>query len=345
MQIIHVYVHPSSFVLKDEAILSSVGPCKPYHFKVNKKWSLPWAMLQQFFFLVFKGWKCQLFVIQFAGYHSFLPCLFARLTGKKSIIIACGTDCVSFPGIGYGNFFKSLLRMFTRGSYRLCSHIAPKHETLWFCEYHYDTHEPAAQGIKAFLKNLPEKYTPITNGYDPEKWPLLNLKRKNRSLITVSGAFEYPFQVQLKGIDLILQAAEALPDYHFTIAGVPDWKRKELERCNVTVLPAQKQDELARLFNEHEYYIQVSMAEGFPNALCEAMLCGCTPIVSEVFSMPEIVAQQGCILSKRNREDFIQVLTHCEPDNPESNRLRIQDHYPIKKRETELRALIKSLIG
>ena len=34
----------------------------------------------------------------------FLPILFSKIFFKKSIVVAGGTDCVSFPSIGYGNF-------------------------------------------------------------------------------------------------------------------------------------------------------------------------------------------------------------------------------------------------
>ena len=162
-----------------------------------------------------------MFIVQFSGYHAFLPTLFARISGKKSIIISGGTDCVSFPGIGYGYFNKPILKTFTKWSYQLCHHILPKHESLWYCDYHYDSNEPSAQGIKAFIPHLKTPHTVITNGYDPEQWPLLNLERKKNSFITLSGAFEYPFQVQLKGIDLILEVAPHFPACTFTIAGVP----------------------------------------------------------------------------------------------------------------------------
>ena len=63
------------------------------------------------------------------------------------------------------------------------------------------------------------------------------------------------------GADLILEAAVAFPDYHFTIAGVPEWKKLDVKSNNVTILPPIPHNDLHRLFNEHEYYLQLSMAE------------------------------------------------------------------------------------
>jgi len=348
MRILHTYLHASSFVNKDQAFFETLGTVRRFQFDVRKKYLLPLVFLQQFYHLLIYGFRTDIFICQFAGYHSFLPSLFAKITGKKSLIIAGGTDCVSFPGIGYGNFYRPILRDFTKWSYQLCSHICPKHDTLWFTEYHYDSAEPHQQGIKAFVPTIQDKYTVIRNGYDPEKWPLLKLNRKSKSFITVSGAFEYPFQVQLKGIDLILEAAVEFPDYHFTIAGVPDWKKLEVKSNNVTILPPIPHNDLHRIFNEHEYYLQLSMAEGFPNALCEAMLCGCTPIVSNVFSMPEITGNTEMAISMRNAHELTSVLKKANTPNESTqhtNRKLISERYRNTERTRELEKVIKRLVN
>lgn len=342
MKIVHTFLNRSSFVNKDSALFKTTGVVSEFEFAVRKKYLLPFVFLKQLFFILFHGWNTNVFINQFAGYHSFLPSLFARLTGKKSIIISGGTDCVSFPGIGYGNFYRPILRDFTRWSYQLCTHICPKHETLWFTNYDYDQSEPFQQGISVFTPGLKNKTTIINNGYDSKNWPLLNLQRKKKSYITVSGAFEYPFQIQLKGIDLILKAAKELPEHSFTIAGVPPWKKFEDLPSNVQILPPVKHDELHLLFNEHEFYIQISMAEGFPNALCEAMLCGCTPIVSNVFSMPEITKGIGGVLKHRSVDEFTSLLKITEPAATSLPRSAIEDRFGISAREKNLIALLKN---
>jgi len=347
IRIFHCYTHPSSFILKDSKIFSVLGKSHNYYFKVAAKWMLPFTFFIQFIQIILFGWRIKLFVIQFAGYHSFLPCLFARFTGKKSLIIAGGTDCVSYPGIGYGNFYRPILRNFTAWSYRLCSAIAPKHETLWYCRYDFDDREPREQGISAFVKGIVDKHKVIHNGYDVTKWhPDPKVVRRPKSFITISGAFEYPFQVSLKGIDLILEVAPFFPDCEFTIAGVPDWKKLDVHSDNIKVLPPIPHHELPEIFSNHTYYMQLSMAEGFPNALCEAMLCGCTPIVSEVFSMPEIVGESGYILEKRDvsllRKLLERVLLE-GPPSTEKNHGLIATRYPAERREKELLELIRSM--
>jgi glycosyltransferase involved in cell wall biosynthesis len=346
MKIIHTYLSNSSFIKKDASFFAEIGELSNYEFKIKSKFLLPFSFLSQLFFLLTSGWNATIFIIQFSGYHALLPVLFARLTGKKSVIISGGTDCVSFPGIGYGYFNKPILKTFTKWSYQLCLHILPKHESLWYCDYHYEANEPSAQGIKAFIPHLKTPYTVITNGYDPEQWPILNLERKKNSFITLSGAFEYPFQVQLKGIDLILEVAPHLPECTFTIAGVPPQIQLNVQSDNIIIIPPIPHHELAALFNTYEYYLQLSMAEGFPNALCEAMLCGCTPVVSDVFSMSEIVSDKKYILNKKDKTFFQNLLLSIlksGPLNAEQSRNKISSRYSLSIRKNRLKSVLENL--
>lgn len=344
--ILHCFLNRSTFIMKDQSILEDTSKTDTYHVKITRKTYLPIALVRQFLFLLFSGWRYRLFVIQFAGYHSLLPCLFAKLTGRKSLIIAGGTDCVSFPGIRYGNFYRPLLKDFTRWSYLLCDAIAPKHLTLWEYDYHYDKHEPSKQGILHFTGMTRKQVVPIENGYDTQKWSLTQPDRIKNSFITVTGALEYPFQSQLKGIDMILQLAAKHPECTFTIAGVPRTDFFGSISENVCLLPPVKNESLVELFNTQEYYMQLSMAEGFPNALCEAMLCGCTPIVSSVFSMPEIVGDNGYILTHRDTLELDRLMENVlrnGPKNPSAVRSQISERYSIQVRAEKLRNLVLSL--
>jgi glycosyltransferase involved in cell wall biosynthesis len=256
---------------------------------------------------------------------------------------------VSFPPIRYGNFYKSGLGLFTKWSYQLASHLSPKHYSLFDYDYRYDASIPQKQGIKNFVPGINKPLTVITNGYDDTKFYRSSEKIKN-SFITVSGGFEYPFQVALKGIDLILQAAERFPECSFTIVGVPEWKKLDVRSNNVKLLPPVKNSELQPLYSKHQFYLQLSMAEGFPNALCEAMLCECVPIVSNVFSMSEIVADAGFILEHRKIDELISLLNSAINNQQHSDksilaRKLISENYPLSLRTEKLKKLVLSLIN
>lgn len=343
--ILYFHTGKSSFVDGDFRIFQSLGKCNQFSFTVASKKAVPLLFLKQFLFLLRHLPSTRLYVCQFAGYHSFLPALIGKIFDKKCLIISGGTDCVSYPNIGYGNFQKPLLRTFTKWSFQLASHLSPKHESLVYHEYNYDSKEPTAQGIKAFLPNLIKPTTIITNGYDPEKWkPMAD--RKPNTFITLCGGWQFPFQEELKGIDLILAVAPHFPEYTFAIAGVPKWKKLNIQSKNIELLPPINNNELPAIFSRYEFYMQLSMAEGFPNALCEAMLCGCIPIVSNVFSMPEIIDGNGILLRHRSVEELKSLLQVLRQRNysPESVRESIAKRYPISKRQSELKQLCIDLM-
>jgi glycosyltransferase involved in cell wall biosynthesis len=83
--------------------------------------------------------------------------------------------------------------------------------------------------------------------------------------------------------------------------------------------------------------MQLSISEGFPNAICEAMLSGCVPIGSDVAAIPEIIGDTGFILKKRNADmlrELVQKAIGClELDALSvSARERIASRYPLRKR-------------
>jgi glycosyltransferase involved in cell wall biosynthesis len=345
--ILFFYNHLSSFVKKDIDILAESYNVRPHDFLPKSKLHTPVSFIKQFFFLLIGIGSTDLVLVQFAGYHSFLPALFGWLFRIPCLIVVGGTDAHYFPGIGYGNWQKPVLRTFTKLSFRFCSHIAPKHATLMNCAYTYALDEPQQQGVYARIPGLQTPYTEITNGYDEIKWHCVAPKKPN-TFITVSGAWEYHFQQQLKGIDLILHVAPQFPHCEFIILGVDNDSRIHATSPNVKVLPAVKNEELIKIFSSCEYYLQLSMAEGFPNALCEAMLCECIPIGSDVFSIPEIIGNSGFVLQEHNADDLSALLKQALLADKQSLRTkarhRIAANYTIKKRKKRLLQLCAALM-
>jgi glycosyltransferase involved in cell wall biosynthesis len=348
MAILYFHTGSSSFVNKDISILSEIDEVKVFAFSSDKKWKTPFLLIKQKLFIIRHLFSTKLYVAQFAGYHGYLPGLFARLTGENFLVIAGGTDCVSFPAIGYGNFNKKLLGLFTKLSFKLATHVSPKHKTLISYNYSYDNNIPAEQGIKAFVKKYNTPTTVIPNGYDDTQFYKSTDKKKN-SFITVTGGLEFSFQQQLKGIDLILKIANEFPDCEFTIVGVPSTIKLPITSANVKTIPPTKNNELQKLYSEHQFYLQLSMAEGFPNALCEAMLCECVPIVSNVFSMPEIIESSGFVLNERNEELLKSLIQSAINDNELDSRGKlgrkiISEKYSLTNRKEKLITLVKGLI-
>lgn len=335
----------STFVKKDLQIIEENYHIRTFRFAPVKKWHTPFILLRQCIFLAANVRSASLVICQFAGYHSLLPVLFANWYRKPSLIISGGTDCVSFPSIHYGAFAKKYLREFTIRSYKKASCISPVHESLIHCAYTYQDADFREQGIKAFIPDIKTPMHVIYNGYDPVAW-IASGTRERKRFITVLAGTKYTFSRVLKGLDLIEGVASFFPDCTFVILGTGREGQKS-SATNVSYIPFMENEKLPSEFSKATYYIQLSISEGFPNALSEAMLCGCVPIVSDVGSMPDITGNCGFILTQRNVELLralinralsadTETLGHCARD-------RVMQKYSLEKRRHDLLKLLSDL--
>lgn len=345
-QIIYIHNGLSTFVEKDIAILNEVYDVKIFHFKVKVKWKVVFSFMQQFLFLLRFGFRSKAFVIQFGGYHSYLPVIFAKLTGKKSVIVLGGTDCVSFPSILYGSFYKKNLGYFTGKSLQGASLLLPVDETLVDYKYTYQPNDFPRQGYRFHAPYVKTAHKVIYNGYDSTKWKAL--PKEPNSFITVGANFGSRFGKALKGVDILLETAKELPNCKFYLVGGA--LLNESVPSNVELLPLIPNNELVKLVGEKQFYLQLSMSEGFPNALCEAMLCECIPIVSNVGAMPMIVEENGFILPVKDKEILKSLIAEAldlssKKEMGELARNSIIQRFPLERRKKELIETMNSLIA
>lgn len=345
--LLYFFVGNSTFVQRDMDLLADRYDVQAYNFPFAEKWKTPFQFFPQFFFLLLNIFRCRLVICQLAGYHAFLPLLFAKIFSRPGLIIAAGTDCHSFPEIGYGNFQKKFLSYITKWCFRNCSHISPKHQSLWLCDYTYDEVKFKKQGIQAFIPAIHKPVTIIPNGFDTEKFRRTSEKKAD-TVITVSGNLDQPYQKALKGIDLFLGLAEKFPHVNFCIAGVGENHQLGSVPANVELIPRCSSSDLIKLFSASAFYFQLSMAEGFPNALCEAMLCECIPVGSNVFSIPEIIGDTGYLLTKRDpvllEEMFKKALAHQPEEMGRKARGRIIQHFSLSVRKKGINQLVANML-
>ena len=279
----YFHVGLSSFVKKDIEILSKEFSLNIHFFDQSSKSRLPLSFLKQFFFLLAKLFKSKATVVQFGGYHSFLPVLFKVIFRKKVIIVLGGTDCVGFPSIQYGCFYNTYLKHFTRFSLKNASLLLPVSEALVHSKYTYNSNDFPFQGYKHFIPKIKTKHLTIPNGYNATLWKNKIPKTKN-TFITIGADLGTRFGAKLKGIDLIIEVAELIPECAFYIIG-GDKIKIELPE-NVHPIGNMPHNELPGFIADKQFYLQLSMSEGFPNALCEAMLSGCVPVSYTHLTLP-----------------------------------------------------------
>jgi glycosyltransferase involved in cell wall biosynthesis len=347
-RVLYFYTAESPFVEKDIEIINSEYEVIKFFFNVYDKKKIYLIIFRQFFFLIKNIWFSQITVTQFAGLHAVLPVLFAKFFFKKSVIVSGGTDCVSFPSINYGNFSNKNNAKLTAICFNNTSLILPVHESLIFTDYTYQPNDYQHQGIKQFIPQLKTKYQVVYNGYDNEYWFNKSTSKTKTSFVTVLGHVNSKFTLLLKGIDLYIEMARKFPEATFTIVGGASIKIEDKPN-NLVLLSNIWGAKMVDVFSEHQFYMQLSMSEGFPNALSEAMLCECVPIVSNVGGMPDIVADCGYILKHKNINELYELVSSAL-NNFDIDRLgkkarqRVVENYTFENRKEQLLLAVSKLI-
>ncbi|TNE70622.1 MAG: glycosyltransferase [Bacteroidetes bacterium] len=342
-RITYFHIGLSSFVQKDIEILSRHFDLTVKYIDLSKKHYVIKGLFGQFFYIIARLGKTDLFVSQFGGYHSWLPAIFGKVFRKKSVIVLGGTDTVGFPSIRYGAFYLPMLKKFVKWSYKNSSLLLPVSENLVFTDYSYTSEDYPNQGYKFFCPGINTPYKVIYNGYRSEKWFISD--KEALSFVTIGANLNSRFGFKLKGIDLLLDLAKKMPEATFYIVGGD--KLEDLP-SNVVGIGNMPHNEIPKFLAAKQFYFQLSMSEGFPNALCEAMLSGCIPVVSNVGAMPLIVGDERLILKHKSIEELQSIVHEAIANNgyhsPEYWRNRIADNFSLERRERELVEAINELI-
>lgn len=301
-----LYIAPNkaTFVLKDIKLLS-----KYYNVTLNtNKWfqlSSPINYIKQFFYLLFSARKYDFVVIMFAGHWSIIPTIMGKFYGKPVFIILGGTDSVSYPELNYGSLRKKILKKVIQISLQKATALLPVDETLVYFQNTYFNN--SQQGIKFFFPNIATPIHTVYNGYmvNANINAITKAARISGSFITVAQVDNFT-RFTLKGLDLVINNANNFPNCKFTIIGINETISRALKSIpeNVTIYQYVESKQLTEYYLNHEYVIQCSISEGFPNALAEAMSYGCIPIVSNVGAMPKIIDNIGFIVENRDNQYF-----------------------------------------
>lgn len=336
--IIYTYPVRTAFTVRDMEMISPEMAIKELEFTQSPV-KLPFYFVIQFFQLLWYLPRTDQYLCFFSGYHSVLPVWFGKVFQKKCIIQAGGTDCINMPEIDYGNFRKKWLRKATIYSFKNCKLILPVADALVKQDYRYNTAISSKQGLLNLIPDLTTPIRVIPNGFDIDFWQNQDLPRKPKSLISVATGTSKHSRAVVKGYDLIELLASLHPDFTITLIGDKNYFSPY---SNIKVLGKQGSAELLKLYNSHQIYLQLSTSEGFPNALGEAMACGCIPVGSAVGAIPEIIGADELVLKTKNYHQLESILLsilkidHVEAQK--KSRERIVANFTYEKRKTLLLA-------
>jgi glycosyltransferase involved in cell wall biosynthesis len=265
----------------------------------------------------------------YAAYVVFL----ARLMRKKSIIVLGGVDASKDEEINYGIWLSPWKSFLLRHAFRKADRLLAVDPFL---------QQEAARLARYDGKNI----LTIPTGYDSEQWH--EGGKKEEAVLTVASC-ESMWRFKKKGLDKLFDAARALPQIPFTVIGVHSSFIPQIQTMkpeNVNVISYVPRNELVQYYQRAKVYCQPSYTEGLPNALCEAMLCGCIPVGTRVGGIPTAIGEAGYLVDYRDQPGLVSSLRHALVAPAEMGgkaRARIATEFTRERREQSLCRIIDDL--
>ena len=266
----------------------------------------------------------------FANVWAFFMTAFAKIWGVKTVIVTGGYDVANVPEIDYGLPRRKILRHFARFALKRADLTLPFSKS-------------ALGDLRRFVR--PKRAEVLYCGCKVSAEEKPSGKRKNQ---VVTAGLIGRSSSRRKGHFEFLETARQLPDGSFLLVGkAKDETLGELKRKappNVEFTGFLDDDRYERVYMESKVYLQLSRHEGFGVSVVEAMLRGCTPVVSASGSLPEIVGSAGEVLESWDPRQIAETIRKVlEKPGPNREAIARAREFSLDRRARELIPLIRDL--
>ncbi|UCC38800.1 MAG: glycosyltransferase family 4 protein [Candidatus Aminicenantes bacterium] len=325
-KILFVAPHSSTFIQKDRVLLSK-------HFKVRTEYYTGEKNVSKVIRIFRRALWSDLTFSWFADYHAYHTVLISRLLKKKSIVVVGGYEVSSLPEINYG--------------------LARSPESLHKVKYTLEKTDrvlTVSESLKLdAMKNIGvngKNIITVPNGYDHERFSPKG--KKENSVLTAFTCSDWR-RIRLKGLDTFVKTAKFLPHVQFLMIGIHGKVLEELRGIsppNVVLIKPLPQEELIPYYQKTKVYCQLSMREGHPNAVSEAMLCECVPVGTDVPGIRAVMGETGFYVPYGDAEKTARAIEEAlNSDKGQDARDRVKTMFPLEKREQKFVNIINDLKG
>lgn len=316
MKILFTSTHVPSFIREDVEILQK-------HFHVDHLITRGWTSL---FTIPVHILRADVTFTWFASVYSALVVFFARLFGKRSVIVVGGVDVAKYPEINYGIWLTPWKAIVVKYALRKVHRVLivdpfQKQEAMRLAAY---------DGVNI-------EY--VATGCDSSFWIPSGPKE---SIVLMVAACHDEGRMKAKGVDFFLAAATLVTDTKFVLVGIGKEMLEAVRHKappNVEVIPFVQRHELLRYYQRAKVYCQPSYIEGLPNSLCEAMLCECIPVGTNVGGIPTAIKDIGFLVQYGDSVGLSNVVRQAlqAPDSVGARaREHIASNFTLQKREDAL---------
>lgn len=271
----------------------------------------------------------------FGSVYTFFMVLGARVARRRTMVMLGGVDVAREPALGYG-----IWRSRWKGA--LLGYALDRADRVFAVDISLRYLLEESSGRRW------EKVEPLPTGYDARFWEPRSPKE---DLVLCVASCNSLDRAAVKGIDLLIGAARALPHLRFEVVGIVPEVIAQLAPdlpANITLLPPVPREALRDYYGRARIYCQPSRREGLPNSLCEAMLCGCIPVGARVGGIPVAIGDCGFVVTPNSVEELRDAIARAAeaPDSLGARaRERIAASFPRERREHTLVNTIIELAG
>lgn len=267
----------------------------------------------------------------FASVYAFVAVAVGKYFGVRSVIVVGGVDVAKEEELGYGMWISPWKARLVRYALRNAALVLAVDQSL---------KEEAVRLAEYDGENI----MCLPTGYDSAFWKPMGEKE---TIVLTVAAVRHHGRLRVKGMDILMKVARKFPDCKFIVVGVSSELINSLRPPeNVEFLSTMNRDDLLSLYRRANIYCQPSLREGLPNTLCEAMLCGCIPVATDVGGTRIAVGDTGVLVPSRNVDalaDGIRAAFTMSNEVREKARARIVSLFPKEKREHELLRVVSRL--
>ncbi len=279
--------------------------------------------------------RADLVLIWFLGRHALPAVLLARPRHILIVTVIGGFEVAWVPSVGYGIAPGSLKFLVSRFLAERATRILIVSNA---------SHREAVVRFPKVSDNM----RLVPNAVDTQRFSYG--PARTRSGVLHVGHYGRS-TLGVKNLIFLRDVTEALPDISFRLAGPVDDREGEdfvdALPHNVGWLGPRAGDELVRDYQSASVYFQPSLHESFSLAVAEAMSCGCIPVVSPWGALPELVGNEGIVLSEPSVDNAVSAIRDAMTwgdDRREAARSRIVEHYDLQRRRHSLVKLMEELL-
>ncbi len=322
LKILFTSTHLTSFITEDLNLLRK-------HFFVEHLTTKGFGSI---FRIVPAALKADVTFTWFASVYASVVVFVAKRMGNKSIIVVGGVDVAKYPEINYGIWLSWWKAMFVKYALRNASNVLVV--------------DPSLQKSARLLAEYEgDNIECIPTGYDASEW--FPSGEKEPFVLTVAGC-ETEERMRVKGIDFLFVAARAMPEVRFVVIGLSRHPIASIRiPSNVEVIPFVERRELLQYYQRAKVYCQPSYSEGLPSSLCEAMLCECIPVGTDVGGVPTAIGGNGFLVPYGDADKLCEAMRAAMQSPNEighTARKHIAETFTLQKREAALLRVIRGSV-